>query len=261
MDKIIDKNSKAGINDKELLDLIKSEFYRIKPKGCIEFFKKRDKRIPCYPKLQNRFNGLTYNQILIKAGVESEKLNCIRMSKEKLINKLAQIAEELGHIPNTNEMKDYKILPEVLKKKFGSAENALKKLDKNYSLRKLAEVKESNEELLQKYIEFSLKLGHPASTDELDRSNEIYNASVFVIRFGGMMELKKAAGFDFVEPNNRKWNKGEIERLLLKIRHEKGERLVIRDMAGVINTATVLKFYKTTKISEVFDEIESRFKM
>lgn len=249
---------KDELSDEELLNLIKNEFYRINPKGHVEFFKKRDKRIPCYPVLQDRFNGLTYNDILIKAGIESEKLNFVRMTDEELINKLAELIKELGHIPTTIEMREHKILPEILKKKFGSTEKALKKLNENYSLKKLTKVEESNEELLQKYIEFSMKLGHPASSDELDRSNEIYNAAVFAIRFGGMMELKKAAGFEFIDTNNRKWSKSKVEKLLLKIRNEKGKRLVISDIKDIIAIATVLKFYKTTKISEIFTEIDSK---
>lgn len=264
MNKVIDKqleinkNHKEKLSDEELLNLIKNEFYRIKSKGHVDFFKKRDRRIPCYLVLQDRFNGLTYNEILIKAGVKNEELNCIRLTNEELINELTKLTKELGHIPNKNEMKKHHISPQVLQKKFGTVENAIKKLDENYSLKKQTKVTENNEELLQKYIKFSMKLGHPASSDELDRSNEIYNSGVFSIRFGGMMELKKAAGFEFIDTNNRKWSKSKVEKLLLKIRKEKGKKLTTRDILNKISINTILKFYKTTKISKVFTEIESK---
>lgn len=40
------------INKNELLDLIKENYIKIKPKTCSEFFKLRDKKIPCLPTLQ-----------------------------------------------------------------------------------------------------------------------------------------------------------------------------------------------------------------
>ncbi len=58
------------------------------------------------------------------------------------------------------------------------------------------------------YIEFSKKLGRLASNIDLDNSKDIYNADVFIIRFGSMYALKKEANkilkFDIDLQNKRK---------------------------------------------------------
>lgn len=55
-------------------------------------------------------------------------------------------------------------------------------------------VKETDEELLQMYVDFSNCLGQAATSRQLNESHNIYNADVFTLRFGGMLELHKEQG-------------------------------------------------------------------
>ncbi|MDY4544814.1 MAG: hypothetical protein SPE00_05835 [Bacilli bacterium] len=130
--------------------------------------------------------------------------------------------------------------------------------NKKLNLRK--KVKEDTEELLKEYKEFSNKQGHPATCKELNSSNEIYNASIFTIRFGGMSQLRTAAGFETIYYKT-KWSKSKIENMLIQLRKEKGRKLVTSDIKKYISIMTVLKYYKTTKISEIFNEIESKINL
>lgn len=145
-------------NEKELLDLIKENYEKIKPKTCTEFFKHRDKRIPCLPTLQKLF-GMTYNQILIKAGIADDNLNFVRRDQEQYLEKLKEITEEIGYVPSVNQFISLGYSPSILAKYFGSYENAAKIIDSEYKSKKRFEkVDESKEELLDRYIEYSKKL-------------------------------------------------------------------------------------------------------
>lgn len=243
------------LNDKELLELIRKEYYRIQPKGFVEFFKKRDKRIPCYPSLKKRFNNVTYNRILELAGIKREELNFFRSTDEEYIDKVNYLCKKLGRIPTCKELKENNICCNVLVKRFSSVQKFFDEFETEYTMRKNTKVPDGKELLLKKYIEFSNKLGHPASTDELNYSKEIYNAGVFAIRFNGISGLKKAAGYDYID-KNKKWSKDKIHNLLISKRQEKGKRLVLSDLKGEISIQTVDKYYETTKIREVFDLIE-----
>lgn len=90
------------MNDKELLSLIRNEYERIKPKNFFEFFEKRDRRIPCHPKLRKRFNK-TYNGILLLAGVNESEIKFIRSEtrgKGYYLNGLKQLAKKIRKITN-----------------------------------------------------------------------------------------------------------------------------------------------------------------
>lgn len=125
-------------------------------------------------------------------------------------------------------------------------------------------VKESKEELLNMYIEFSKKLGRPATYQDLDSSDETYNASVFTTRFGGMKELKEAAGFtkDLLE-GNRKYSKKILKKLLTdEYVKNKNKRLTKSQLVNSDLPAmrTIIKYFKTTRMSDVWEEIENEMK-
>ncbi|MFD3156705.1 homing endonuclease associated repeat-containing protein [Haloimpatiens sp. FM7330] len=244
----------------ELLELIKNEYYRIKPKGCWDFMKKRDKRIPCLSKLKERF-GKTYNQILIMSGISDDELNFVRRNKEQYLEKLKQISMELGYVPSHQEFLKMGYSPSILKKYYGSYLNAVRELGINFNLSETPIiVKESKEELLDMYIRFSESLGGPASCNDLEKSKRIYNAGVFRIRFGGMKGLKKSAGFEPIYKNNEKYTKEYIKNMLRKLYIENNRRLTAKEMAedsDLPSLVTVLTKFKTTKISDIWQEIEN----
>lgn len=245
----------------ELLDLIREEFYRIQPEGCFDFFRKRDRRIPCLPNLQKRF-GKTYNEILLMAGVKDDDLNFVRRNNEEYLNKLKEVILKLGYVPSITEFNSLGYSASILKRYYGSYANAVKKLDcEEYRYKTPVSVNESKVQLLEKYVDFSNKIGKPASWLDLEKSSNIYNPGVFTIRFGGMKDLKREAGFEVINKNNEIYNKKDIQNKLIQLYKEKGKRLSVKEINESLELpclATILRKYKTTKISEVWEEIESR---
>ena len=245
----------------ELLKLIKEEYYRIKPRTCVEFFEKRDTRIPSLSRLRKLFNDATYNQILRMANVDEKDLNAVRREKQEYLIKIKQITESLGYIPVIQEVEKEGISHRILVKYFGSYKNLVRELEReNYEKNsKRAEVKENNEELLQMYINFSNRIGKTASVDDLNNSNEIYNGAVFFTRFGGMNELRKLAGFELYYRNSSKYTKDKITNVLVdKIIHNNRfltAKEIERD-SELPALATILRYFKTTKIRDVYKEID-----
>lgn len=72
---------------------------------------------------------MTYNQILIKAGIDIKELNFVRRSKEECLETIKEITIKLGHISSAQEFSDEGFSIEVLIKYFGSYNNALKVLN------------------------------------------------------------------------------------------------------------------------------------
>lgn len=251
----------------ELLDLIRKEYYRIQPKECADFFKKRDRRIPCLPNLQKIF-GKTYNGILILAGIPDDDLNFVRRNKEEYLNKLKEVIMKLGYVPSRNEFIDLGYTASILKEYFGSYANAVKELgfdESDYKTHKTSvRVTESKEELLQMYINFSNKIGKPASFEDLTNSDEIYNPGVFIIRFGSMKNLKKEAGFEMIEKNSEIYKKEDVKNRLILLYKKKGGRLTVEEINAddqLPAYTTVLIKFQTTKIGIVWEEIESELEV
>lgn len=120
-------------------------------------------------------------------------------------------------------------------------------------------VNESNEELLEMYKNFSERIGavNGASMSQLKKYGFKYSETVLLRRFGSWKTVKEACGYTF--NLGSKYSKQDITKLLLKAREEKGRRLSQKEINQ--NTElpvleTILKFFKTTKVSEVWDELE-----
>lgn len=120
-------------------------------------------------------------------------------------------------------------------------------------------VEETNEELLKMYKSFSERIGavNGASMSQLKKHGFKYSETVLLRRFGSWKAVKEACGYSF--NLGSKYSRDEIIKLLLKARQEKGRRLSQKEINQ--NTElpvleTILKFFKTTKISEVWDELE-----
>jgi hypothetical protein len=248
------------VNNIELLHLIREEYYRIKPEKCFEFFEKRDRIIPCLPILKKRF-GKTYNGILIMAGVKDDDLNLVRRNKEEYLNKLKEVTSKLGYVPSCNEFLALGYTPRIIKKYFGSYANAVKELNyQEYKYKTPVKVNESKQELLEMYIDYSKKIGKPASCLDLEKSNEIYNPGVFTIRFGSMNNLKKEAGFQIIYGNSEIYSKEDIRNKLIELHKKKGGRLTIKEIKAeneLPGLITILSKFNTTKILDVWEEIES----
>lgn len=248
------------MKDKELLDLIKENYLRIKPKTCHDFFKYRDKEIPCLPTLKKLF-GMTYNEILLKAGISEDDLNFVRRDKEQYLEKLKEISEKLGYVPSLNEFIRLGYSPQVLTKFYGSYENAAKIVNTDYRVyKKYKKCEKSKEELLKEYIDFSKKIGKVASFLDCEMSEELSSMGSYYCKFGNMENLKKEAGFEIGRIYKRKYEKQNIIDKLVETYLKKGKRLTVKELRNqndFPSYTTILHNFKTTKINEVWEEIES----
>ncbi|MGL6132476.1 MAG: hypothetical protein ACRCZ9_12760 [Fusobacteriaceae bacterium] len=92
---------------------------------------------------------------------------------------------------------------------------------------------------------------------ELKKYGFKYSSTVLLSRFGSWKDLKEAAGYTF--NLGSLYSKDEIIKLLLDARTIKGRRLSQKELNSDPNLPvlqTVLKFFKTTKLSVVWDELE-----
>lgn len=250
------------MNDQDLLCLIKDEYYRIKPTGCWDFFKKRDKKISCLQNLSKRFD-MTFNEILILAGIPDEELNFVRRTPEQYLHKLKDIILELGYVPSAKEFSKLGYSPKILAKYFGSYNKAMELLGYSAISRKTPiKVNETDDELLSKYINYSKKIGKPASYNDLNNNSETHDAAIYNIRFGGMTSLKKAVGFEPCNTYSNKFTKKEIKDKLKELFAEKGRKLTVQELVEckeVPSYTTILKYFETTSIHQVWDEVLSDF--
>ena len=120
-------------------------------------------------------------------------------------------------------------------------------------------VKESNKELLEMYKEFSERIGayNGASMLQLKKHGFKYSETVLLRRFGSWKNVKEACGYTF--NLGTMYSKEEIVKLLMAAREKYGRRLSQKEInqnPDLPVLETVLKFFKTTKISSIWDELE-----
>ncbi|MGL6024257.1 MAG: homing endonuclease associated repeat-containing protein [Cetobacterium sp.] len=138
--------------------------------------------------------------------------------------------------------------------------NSYRKSDKPYrEVIPRVRVTESKEELIAMYRSFSEKIGakNGATAKQLKKDGFKYSETVFLRRFGGWKEFKEIAGYDCHLRSF--YTKEEIVKNLLEARAQIGRRLSqkeIKEHPNLPSLDTVLKFFKTTSISKVWDELE-----
>ncbi|KNF07377.1 hypothetical protein CLPU_17c00020 [Gottschalkia purinilytica] len=251
-------NESYNYTEEQLLDMFKKEYDRIKPKSQEEFKEKKSCDTPSLTYLFDKFNT-TWNGLKEMVGLDTI---LIRKSKEQLLKELKELADKLGKTPSIPDMEKYGLNYSAYKERFGSYNKALLEagLELNSTITK---VKESKEELLKMYIDFSCSIGKSlggASAKDLDNSDKIYNSDIFRIRFGGMTGLKKKAGFIY-EEGRWKYSKKFFINILTSIYKTEGKvsnsRLKEILLNKKIHLTMVLTYFNTTKMSEVWKEIIS----
>ncbi len=244
--------------NKELLDLIREDFYRIRPKTRVEFFKEKSDSIPSLGKLRKMFDNATYNEILLTAGINENELNNIRRNREEILIKLRKIIEDNERIPKISEINRFGISRTAINREFGTYQNAVKEaVNKDIPIKKIYDITETNEELLQMYIEFSYTIGKGdigASRKDLNESKEIYNAGIFELRIGGINELRILAGLSPRYQGKIIHSKEYIIQELSEKIINKGDFLTgkeIKEDKELPGTTTILRCFKSTKLSQV----------
>jgi len=118
----------------------------------------------------------------------------------------------------------------------------------------------SDGELLKMYYNFYLSLGRPPTVKDLNSWIEIsYNSNVLLSRFQTMSNLRRLAGVPQIKVNSAR-DKDEIKEDLMSIyKHfgkTSGKRL---SELSKYKLSTICEYYKTTKIKEIWEEIETEY--
>ncbi|WP_242461741.1 hypothetical protein [Bacillus thuringiensis] len=111
-------------------------------------------------------------------------------------------------------------------------------------------MKETDEELLQMYVDFSSCLGQAATSKQLNESHNIYNADVFSLRFGGMLELHRRAGFVSTYGTRKVYTKQGLADKLKRVYKVNEGRIPIRRFKEFgLCASTLMRYFQTTKIN------------
>ncbi|MBP3038053.1 hypothetical protein J9303_00840 [Bacillaceae bacterium Marseille-Q3522] len=248
-----------GLSETELLDIFKKEYERIQPRSKNEFEQKRSKNTPSVHFYMRRFN--TWNELKILAGIADIKN--IRREKDEWIKLLRKITKLLGHPPTTKDLEKLNIDVVSFYPHLGSLNEALKAAGINPMNSTPEKVQETKEELFKMYLNFCRKIGKLASIPDLDSSNEIYNADVFIIRFGTMGDLKKEAlkilKFDENIYSKRKYTREEILEKLIKIWNEHGKLPAkqLSEIEDLPSISSILRHMNCTSLDDVWEEVKS----
>ncbi len=249
----------VNYTDEKLWAVFQEEYFQVVPTSSAEFDEKRMK-CPSATYLQKRFQ-MTWNQMLKKIGISD--IHVYVYSEEELISELKRVANIINDVPSISDFdKHANISRGTLQNFFGSWNKAIEEAGFEIKYKSQDVVTETNEELLELYINFSKMINKSiegATGKDLDRSNEIYNCGVFCIRFGSMNELREAAGFKIHYPIRKKYTKPELIKLLKKERIKKGRRLTTKEIGNNPHfpaLSTFLRYFKTTKFSDVWTEVE-----
>ncbi len=259
----LDPNIKIDPNklsNEELLKVFKEEYDKIKPKNIDEFNNNRT-RSPQVEYLEKRFK-IPYNKIKKMLGIEDIRIH--EFSDDEVIEELKRVTQILRHTPSTTEFINHSSMNErVVKNHFGSWNKGLTKAGLLARYKTPGEVHESDEELLQMYRVFSIKIGKGstgANTFDLNGSDEIYSIGVFENRFGGINEVRKRLGLEVTqEKNKRKYSKKQLKSLLLKEKGTLGRRLTnseINKNPNLPSIRTINIYFRTTSMIKVWKEIE-----
>ncbi|WP_026674099.1 homing endonuclease associated repeat-containing protein [Alkalihalobacterium bogoriense] len=253
------KTNPNRLTDQEILDILREEYYVVQPTGCHDFFK-RKKLSPCLPYLRNRF-GMSFNEILIKAGIPKEELNFVRCKvkeKEYYINTLQEVAMEIGHTPTANEYKNKGYSAHELNLVFGSYNEALR--EANLKPNKEPAKNVSKRALLNIYKEISEKVNRPATLNDLNKHAKFYSLTLnnFILVFGSLNELRKQAGFE-VKGRKPIYSKEDIVQALIMEYKKYQRHLTAKEIdqnKSLPSRNTIMRMFKVSSLKKVWAEID-----
>ncbi len=259
----IDRNVKVRpgqLTDKELLEIFKEEYLTIQPKSINEFDAKRV-RSPQVEYMEKQFKT-TWNKL--KKSLEIEDVHIHEYTDKELIKELHRVKNIVGQSPAMSDFNDHSCISDkTIIRRFGSWNKALKKADMRIEYITPVEVKENNEELIEMYKIFSIEIGkavNGATCNDLDNAEEIYNFGVFDLRFGSINKLRELAGFKPLKVGRKKYTKKKLAELLLKEKKLLNRRPFNKEIDNNRNLPTArtfLRYFKTTSMIKVWEEIES----
>jgi len=248
-----------SLTKEEVIKRFIREFKRIKPKNWHDFDRRRDASyVPSINYIRTKFN-LKYNDILILYGLKEPPI-----TREIILKRIKEYYKKYGKAPASTELDKLGFKDHHYKKYFGSWINAIKAAGIKPANSSPEEVTETNEELIEMYKAFSMKYGcyeYGATSEMLNNSDEIYNADVFCVRFGGMNELRLHAGFRPIGRIHKRYTIKMLSKIYKDLCEELGhvppysEYRKLAKERGLPSPTTYLRYFKTTKISLVRKKI------
>lgn len=251
-------NDFSDLTDVELMNIVKKELVRIGKTTIKSYQDNKKVEAPSVQYLRDRL-GLKWNEVLKLINMP---INVEYKTKEELLKTLRDLSRELGRTPSIGDIAKKGLNESTYKLNFGSWNGAIKEagLDVNFPKTR---VTNSDKELLDMYIELCKKLRRAATSSEIDEFLS-YNSDVFSIRFNGINNLRKLAGYEKIN-YSRKYTKAEIVSVLTRAYDKYGRRLTNRELREMSkkkesfpSITTICRYFSTTKMSDVWREIEEQ---
>ena len=163
---------------------------------------------------------------------------------------------------------------EAIRLHFGTW-NKFLELIREQNILRMTKVVHTDEETLEMYRDFSIKIekdGYGATGEELEDENFPYKVHVLCIRFKSLNNMRKLLGFEITR-GYPIYTKEILTEILLKKYKEYGRQLTQKEMREINRKnkrkkeekfpgqGTFLRYFKTTKMSEVWEEVlkDSKF--
>lgn len=236
------KDPGKQLTDDELLERIR-DFYR------------RNKRAPKHYELGSK------NTITIRFGSWNKAIEIALgekrvFSKEEIKELYLELCDEMKKVMSSHEFYSItRITETIIVNNFGSWNNFREELGYE-RIEKLTVT--SNEDLKRLYIEVSFKIGRENGAYGREFTELTGFSEGTLNRFGGINSLRKECGFK-VREKRSKYSRKSIETQLIKAwkkikRRPKSYEIEADKSLPSVSTCT--RYFKTTKMSEVWEEIE-----
>lgn len=245
------------MSDEELISLIRPLIDKIGSTKKNDYEANRGDDLPSCTYLNIRFKG--WNNFLIRAGFTKDDVNLYRTSKEEYIRQIRNYVESHdGRIPTIDEWKAAGYSSQI-REIFPTFNDAIIAAGFDPNRVRPSAVTESDEELIQMYVDFSNKLGYPATYNDLLRSSDIYSPNVFALRFGTLNNLRERAGLD-TSSRGSKYDTEELRQMLIDFNGKYGKPTVKNMRAlfkseGLPDVGTFLRHFHVTSTNKLWDKI------
>jgi hypothetical protein len=251
LEKYFSISDDINLSDEELLSKVRT-LLESKGETSVNAYEKNKGTLPSSTYLCQRFRS--WQTMLKLCNLE---LNVDKYDNNELLSMIINVSKELDRTPSTTELEKFTgIALRNWTKRFGSYNNILNSLKIEPAHKTPANVQESDDELMNMYIEFSNKFNFKSGAPSriLDESPEIYSSDVFAIRFGSMNALREKCGFPEVRRGVAKYTEKQILNELKELYYSLNRMPTVRDLkeSNLPAISTILRYCKTTSIKEAF---------
>ena len=147
-------------------------------------------------------------------------------------------------------------------KNFGSWTEFLELMkEKEEHIFRMSQMKHTDEELIEMYRNFSIEIGeevYGAARKDLEDYGFPYSSGTLYSRFISPNKLRELAGFEVKRRSELRHTKQELKTMLYEEYKKYGRQLSqteIMKNSNLPSVATILRYFQTSKISEVWGEV------